>query len=712
VVEEISRWLRRVRPSTAADDGWQTSSEAEQVLAAVHRAAGAAAGADDSARDRVPEPGSGRRPVGVRRWAPAGVLAGGIAAVVAIALTSSTAGRRSGHVPFAGGPGSSTSTPTLPAIRPAAFLLKSYPSCSGLLASLRSHTASSATGYGLPGLQALGNAPYLYQKSAGQYGPLAVAASGPTIGVGQNTSATNVQEQGVDEPDIAKTDGDRLVTITDGVLRVVDTTSQKVTGTLDLTMYSGWQGAQLLVSGTHAVVLLGANSATSVPYSFGPLGGSATSESTYLFVSLTGQPSVTGSMRAAGAYLGARMVGSTIRLVVGSAPTINLPAYSGTSKAKKANQQAIGKAPIAAWLPKYTVTTSAGTVSRTVGCDRISHPADYTGTSMLTIYTLDATNPGLDPNPVSVAADGDTVYATSSSLYIASNPDWYCCSSAATKQNTEIHRFDISGSSAPTYLGSGTVSGRLLSQYSLSEEAGYLRIATTSGEADGSAGASNSVVVLAADTLKITGRVDGLGKGERIYAVRFLGPTAYVVTFKQTDPLYVIDLRDPDAPKLAGTLALSGFSDYLHDAGSGRLLGVGQEASASGRVAGLQVSLFDVTNPASPRRTGHVVLSKSPGEANLDPHAFLYWQPTGLVVTPIQSWDSTQSGKVLVLKLSGDTLSKVGVLANPRATATLDDQQGIQRSFIVNGDLWTISGSGVQVSAQSTLTRLAWIPYQ
>jgi uncharacterized secreted protein with C-terminal beta-propeller domain len=217
---------------------------------------------------------------------------------------------------------------------------------------------------------------------------------------------------------------------------------------------------------------------------------------------------------------------------------------------------------------------------------------------------------------------------------------------------------------------------------------------------------------LNSDTLKITGQVSGLGAGERIYAVRFLGPVAYVVTFRETDPLYVIDLSDPTVPELAGELKLTGYSDYLHDAGDGRVIGVGQEASDEGRVAGLQVSLFNVSNPAAPVRTGHVVRPRDRGESTLDPHAFLYWQPTGLIVTPIDSWARGQSGRVLVLTVSGDSLKPVGALANPRTSGSTEDGLGIQRSLFADGSLWTLSGSGIQVSDPATLDRQAWIPFR
>jgi uncharacterized secreted protein with C-terminal beta-propeller domain len=329
-----------------------------------------------------------------------------------------------------------------------------------------------------------------------------------------------------------------------------------------------------------------------------------------------------------------------------------------------------------------------------VPCSQVSHPKDYTAASMLTVYTVDPRAPGKDPVPISVAADGDTVYATSTDLYVASNPNWWWCCAAQWKGSTEIHRFDISGVGAPAYLGSGKVPGRLLSQYSLSEYAGHLRVATQNVRSSG-------VYVLDANTLAPTGHVDGLGRGEHLYAVRFVGPLAYVVTFRQTDPLFVVDLRDAARPKLAGEVKLNGFSSYLHDAGNGRLIGVGQETDSSGRITGLQVSLFDVRDPQHPTRTGQVVLKNTWGGQVLDPHGFLYWQPTGLVALPVTGQATTTD--VLVARVSGSTVEQQGVLANPAGS--------IARSLIVDGRLWTLSEGGIRVSDELTLVRQSWIAF-
>ncbi|HJQ00957.1 MAG TPA: beta-propeller domain-containing protein [Jatrophihabitans sp.] len=711
--DDINQWLRSVRPATPADDDWAGSPQAAELLAAVHRQLPTQQATEPATRKTATHRTAFGR-VYRRSWLAAGA---GLAAAAVLAAFL-VPGQHSGSTKLAVPPPQKQKQQHPLTIRPAAMLLDNYSSCPQLLDDLRSHTAASVTPYGLPGL----SSGYAMSRDLA-LAPMPKTAEGldqsatAPANAGTATSTTNVQEVGVDEPDIVKTDNGRLISITAGTLRVVDAASKRVTGMLDLSIYAGWQGAQLLVSGDHALVVLGSDVTDyGRIYSLVPKGFAPGNRSSYLFVDLSGQPKVTGSMRATGSYLDARLIGSTVRLVVHSSPTLTFPTSYGTSQSLQANQRVVRQAPLAAWLPSYTVINGNSSSTNTVPCQQISHPAQYTGASMLTVYTLDLNQPATDLQPVSVTADGDTVYATAGSLYIASNPNWYCCTTTDPAQRTEIHRFDISGTARPLYIGSGSVPGRLQSRYSLSDYAGSLRIATTSGQDNSGLITTNqaetsSVYVLNSNSLNVTGQLHGLGTTEQIYAVRFVGPMAYVVTFRQTDPLYVIDLHNPTAPKLAGTLQLTGYSNYLHDVGNSRLIGVGQEASAAGRVAGLQVSLFDVSTPGRPVRTGHVVRSDAPGEQALDPHAFLYWQPTGLVVVPVQSWEPAQSGKVLVLRVSGSTLSTVGLLANPLTPGVADDGLGIQRSMLIDGALWTVSSSGVQVSNPNSLTRQAWIPF-
>lgn len=153
------------------------------------------------------------------------------------------------------------------------------------------------------------------------------------------------------------------------------------------------------------------------------------------------------------------------------------------------------------------------------------------------------------------------------------------------------------------------VPGRLLNQFSLDEHNEYLRVATTVGNA-------NDLYVLDKD-LRIAGSLKGFGETERIYSVRFIADKGYVVTFRQTDPFFVMDLSDPKNPKLAGELKIPGFSSYLHPLKENLILGVGVEES------NVKLSLFDVSNPKNPVEVDRYLLKESWSEVMNNHRAFL-----------------------------------------------------------------------------------------
>jgi uncharacterized secreted protein with C-terminal beta-propeller domain len=207
-----------------------------------------------------------------------------------------------------------------------------------------------------------------------------------------------------------------------------------------------------------------------------------------------------------------------------------------------------------------------------------------------------------------------------------------------------------------------------------------------------------------------TGRVGGLGKGERIYAVRFVGPTGYVVTFRQTDPLYTVDLSDPAHPEVAGELKIPGYSAYLHPAGGGRVIGIGQEASMQGQVRGTQISLFDVSDLNHPDRLAQYHVEYGNSEAESDPHAFLYWPDDRLLVVPLAVYQPDKvasAGGALVLRVGDNTLTKVGIIT--QQVALPDGGDPIRRALVIGDVLWTVSNGGLQATSLSTMDKLAWV---
>ena len=330
---------------------------------------------------------------------------------------------------------------------------------------------------------------------------------------------------------------------------------------------------------------------------------------------------------------------------------------------------------------------------------------------MLTVLTVDLAK-GLKPvDSIGVMTDARIVYASQGNLYLATER-WAERPLPATPTKpqqqdvtTAIHRFDISDPDRTRYRGSGQVSGYLLNQWSLSENAGILRVVSTDAPAwfstsDSTTASSLTTLRLNPGELDQVGRVGNLGKGDRVYAVRFVGSTAYVVTFKQVDPLYTIDVSDPTRPQVLGELELPGYSAYLHPIGSDLLLGIGEEVGANNEPTGTQFSLFDVSDLRHPTRLAHASLGQSWSAAESDHHAFLFWPPTGLVVVPF----FPRAVGYRVDRAHG--LQLVGRITQPAA-----GNAAITRSVVVGGSVFTISDAGVASNSLAALAPQGWAAF-
>ncbi|MEV5632355.1 beta-propeller domain-containing protein [Micromonospora tulbaghiae] len=604
--------------------------------------------------------------------------------------------------------------------------LVAFDSCDEALRQLRTAAKAAVGPWGF-------GADDLRQFSAERATALGGVAKDASAASAAGYSGTNVHEAGVDEPDLVKTDGKRIVTVTGGVLSVVDPASRRVTGRLaldpDTERFSGGE-ASLLLHGDRALVLLRAGRTVKGPVPGRQTRPGTTPQARLVLLDLAGPPRVVGEYRIDGLLVDARQSGATARVVIRSAPRLDFPyRFDRKTDAQRiaANRAVIDKATLDDWLPRYEIRDSVRTVGTgRVGCDRVSRPAGFSGASMVTVLSFDLGASALGAgDPVTVAADGDTVYSNGARLYVANDHRWRMWRggpSAARDTSTEIYQFDTAAGT-PRFVAAGSVPGWLIDQYALSEWDGHLRVATTTGDTWGRGTSSQSgVYVLRADgaTLKRVGAVTGLGKGERIFAVRFVGGIGYVVTFRQTDPLYGVDLRDPAAPRVTGELKINGYSSYLHPAGDGRLIGVGQDATDRGRVTGTQVSLFDVADPARPARVAQHHVAGGWSEAENDPHAFLYWPPERLVVIPVQrpgvvtdraeSVKGTPSGGVLALRIGDKGFTVAGAVDHPGSLTDGAEWTPIRRSLMIDGVLWTVSDAGLKATALSGMTTLAWVP--
>lgn len=568
-------------------------------------------------------------------------------------------------------------------------------------------------------------------------------------------STTNNQEIGVDEPDIVKTDGERIVTITNNTLFVVDITSRgpRLAGSMILSpdhsvrdlflsgdsvilMGSSWGLATPLREVDFSSDVIGSTEEVGIVAPDQYFGGSPIV--TLTEVDISGDPRVVRSLQLDGSYLSSRLIDGVARVVSTSGPTGFVWAYPEGSglraerDAIAANKRIIEDSTIENWVPYFILSDAGGNVIRegaAVPCDRAHHPEEFAGFNMLSVVTIDLQR-GLDiADSTGVLATGKTVYSSTNSMYVATNGwidvavlegDSIEAGSTLDGLRTQIHQFDISGI-ATTYTATGSVPGYLINQFAMSEHEGDLRVASTSSPnwwGGGRERQESMVTVLRPNDgqLELIGQVDGLGKDEQIYSVRFMEDVAYLVTFRQTDPLFTLDLSDPTDPVVRGELKIPGYSAYLHPMSATLLIGVGQDATNDGRIQGSQVSLFDVSDLDNPKRIDKLTLANgSSSIAEYDHRAFTRWGSA--VVLPLTEYNYWEEGTdfftgAVVIEVGNDSLEPLGRLSHVDAT---DWDSGwnsaIVRSLVIDDTLYTVSNRGILASDLSTLEDVDWIDF-
>ena len=474
-----------------------------------------------------------------------------------------------------------------------------------------------------------------------------------TSRVTNDGSGTNVQEMGVDEPDVVKTDGRTLFRVEGSDLVTYDVTGAEVDrlGSADLV---DLREGEILLSGDTVVAIGRSAAGRSDSWD-----GSGSTRVVVLDVSDPSDPQVEHTYLYSSSTLEARLHGDTVRLVTQAGlPDLDFEEAGRHDEREttRENREIVRESTIDDWLP--TVSTDDGEPERLVECEDVAIPDDGDTLGTIVVSGFEADEP--DARSTSgLAVDTQLAYVSAAKLYLATSawasggcfdicmaddfgPRWFP-GNGGDDGVSHLYAFDLDGR-ATTYAASGEVDGTIADRWAMDEVDGVLRVAVGP---TGETGNFNSVVTFRQDgnDLVEAGRVDQLGVDEQIRSMRWFDGLAIMVTFRQVDPLYAIDLTDPDEPRLMGQLKIPGFSAYLHPLGSHRLLGLGEGPTPDGKSWGAQAGLFNVTDLTDPRQLDVVSYGRnSQAMATLDPRQ-LTWLPAERKVLTVVS-DYARGGQV------------------------------------------------------------------
>jgi inhibitor of cysteine peptidase len=487
-------------------------------------------------------------------------------------------------------------------------------------------------------------------------------------------SQTNVQVGGVDEADWAKTDGRFIYQLSGSRVLISDIANSakpKLAATLDYPAKDGFTPQELYVDDKRLVVI--GQRQVRLPYNTAtdgdlPVSGGAASRESGLAVEATSdakrgiwmpipmlstvktfiyelneavQPKLVRETEQEGSYSSSRKIGSAL-YVVTNKNNFTYPLYDTGKDGGNAAKDQLATS----FQPLYSDSAVSSDL-KSLPLDSIRYFPESPDANMLLVGAID-----LDAadQPLQLSAylgSSQTIYASEKHLYVAISK--YTADGDAYKQETQIHKFRLDQGRI-VYIGEGSVPGTILNQFSMDEHEGYFRIALTKGDmwASSKDGSTNNLYVLD-EKLNTVGKLEGLAPGERIYSVRFMGGRAYMVTFRNVDPLFAIDLNNPVKPAVLGQLKIPGYSDYLHPYDENHIIGFGKEtveipSKGTGTdqtmafYQGMKIALFDVSDVSHPKEKFKETIGDRGTNSELlhDHKALLFSKEKGLLAFPVE----------------------------------------------------------------------------
>jgi uncharacterized secreted protein with C-terminal beta-propeller domain len=540
--------------------------------------------------------------------------------------------------------------------------------------------------------------------------PATDTGSKGSSGGATEVSKTNNQIAGVDEADFIKNDNKYIYVVNGSTFQIVDAWPATQAHEIAKVSVAG-TAKKLFVEGDRAIVY------SSIPRGTGSSGsdrggypGYGASECTYGYdCDFTGDgtrtqvavydisdrtaPRVTRTIQLSGSYIGARRIGNAVHTVVASpeqstwfegvnyyvdlsnacapgsygAPTTvaEIRAVRAAHEAARAkNTEIIRNAAIQAFLPAMTDTASPAAAT---ACSNFYGSGLQDGTSFTSLVTFDLANEAPASSTTILSRPG-AIFASAEALYMAvphqrtGYYDWFDDMAQEDEAST-IHKFVLGPAATDThYNGSGVTKGRVLNQFSMDEYEGNLRIATTKGHVPSPDVYSTLTVLSQGETgLEQVGQIDHIAPKEDIRSVRFAGPRGYIVTFKKTDPLFLLDLASATQPRILSELKIPGFSTYMHMMDDTHLLTIGYDANDHGDFAyfaGVILQIFDVSDPQNPKLAHKETIGTrgSSSEALANHLAFNYFAPKSLLALPMTICEGGGDGSF------GTTMSFSGLM--------------------------------------------------
>lgn len=507
--------------------------------------------------------------------------------------------------------------------------------------------------------------------SIGTIGHGSGTVRGGSVRTAASASKTNTQVAGVDEADIVKTDGRYVYLAANGALRIVEALRPRI---VSVTKLPGVV-RELFVEGDRAVVYTSSGGRTkrcTYGYDCVFAGDGTSTRISVIDLTSRAEPKVVRRIDLSGSLMASRRIANTVHTVVADGDAAQEQARFSTwpdgletcgtpervVRAKFAQLERDNERRLRAASPSLPTMVDDGVAVKL--CGGLLRTPFEDGQAFTTVVSFDLTRDAAPATTATLQSRPGAVFASTDALYLSvahrkpsGGGRWYSFSASA-HEVSDVHKFRIGASPRETrYVGSGVVPGHVLNQFAMDEWSGYLRIATTRGRVPDPRVESAISILAEAEggSLVRVGAIEHLAPGEDLRAVRFDDDRGYVVTFKKTDPLFVVDLYDAAQPKVLGELKIPGFSTYMHRIDRDHLLSIGFAADDHGDFAyfdGIILQLFDVTVPTEPRLMHKEKIGSrgSSSEAATNHLAFNYFPERGLLALPMTICEGGGDGVV------------------------------------------------------------------